>query len=521
MTGVELGLAIVATVDICLKHGRTLVHMCAAFKNAETAIAHRILRVKQSWTRASYHLDFLRRVAHILPPEYQQLQNQTLEVLLEKLKITITMLESMVKGESSTPMHDQTQQTFRVRRGKYARSEERLNKAIDDLETWQGIFDPSWYLIIKAAIPQVDEELARYAGGPAQKAISTTHSLKHALSSGSQNPTPIWLPEDGLVDTTLIDIPFSPARVAQRPNSSRELILESISVPRNVNIAVLTKDIREFARKLSHADPVTFGLLNCKGVTKHFEQPAQHPSAFTFVFRMPDGYSKPTSLRKLLIERNSDHSLSDRFTIACQLAKSVGYIHTFGFVHKNVRPDNILMLKPREGSMEHAYLVGFEQVRTAEGTTSRIGDTAWERNLYRHPRRQGGTPEEDYVMQHDIYSLGVCLLELGIWRSFVDYEPGELGPQTPRPSLALELSSESVGFDKSFLVKDHLQSLARRALPRCMGTKYANIVETCLTCLDPDNTDFGDEREFQDSDGILVGVRYIEKILMQLNTISV
>jgi hypothetical protein len=45
-----------------------------------------------------------------------------------------------------------------------------------------------------------------------------------------------------------------------------------------------------------------------------------------------------------------------------------------------------------------------------------------------------------------------------------------------------------------------------------MGTKYAQVVETCLNCLDPDNTDFGDEREFQDADGILVGVRYVEKV---------
>jgi len=45
-----------------------------------------------------------------------------------------------------------------------------------------------------------------------------------------------------------------------------------------------------------------------------------------------------------------------------------------------------------------------------------------------------------------------------------------------------------------------------------MGTKYAGIVETCLTCLDPDNADFGDEREFEDADGIRVGARYIEKV---------
>jgi hypothetical protein len=54
--------------------------------------------------------------------------------------------------------------------------------------------------------------------------------------------------------------------------------------------------------------------------------------------------------------------------------------------------------------------------------------------------------------------------------------------------------------------------MTRELLPRRMGTRYAEIVETCLTCLDDDNIDFGNEREFVDTDGILVGVRYIEKV---------
>ncbi|KAF2494749.1 hypothetical protein BU16DRAFT_550586 [Lophium mytilinum] len=421
--------------------------------------------------------------------------------------------EAEIKAEvkKTLQMFEDAGNTSRVKRGKYARSEERLNKAIDDLETWQGIFDPSWYLIIKAAIPQMDEELVRHSRSPGQKAISTTHSLKLALNPKLQNVPSIWLPEEGILDLTPVDIPSSPARAAQRSNGGRELVLKSIHCPNNVSITAFTKNVRELARKLSHADPFTFGLLSCKG----------HPSAFTFAFRMPDGYSNPKSLRSLLVERDLDHSLSDRFVIASQLAKSVGYIHTFGFVHKNVRPDNILMLKPKDGSVGHAYLVGFEHVRAAEGVTARAGDTAWERNIYRHPCRQGETPMEDYVMQHDIYSLGVCLLELGLWESFVDYAPGKSSSRTLRPSSALELSLGSRELHDPSLVKEHFRALARRALPRRMGSKYASVVETCLTCLDPDNADFGDESEFEDVDGILVGVRYIEKILMQLNTISV
>lgn len=60
--------------------------------------------------------------------------------------------------------------------------------------------------------------------------------------------------------------------------------------------------------------------------------------------------------------------------------------------------------------------------------------------------------------------------------------------------------------------EDRLLSLARGELRSRMGTRYSEVVVTCLTCLGPGNTDFGDESEFQDEDGIQIGVRYIEKV---------
>jgi hypothetical protein len=44
-----------------------------------------------------------------------------------------------------------------------------------------------------------------------------------------------------------------------------------------------------------------------------------------------------------------------------------------------------------------------------------------------------------------------------------------------------------------------------------MGRKYTETVVTCLTCLDISNS-FGDASEFLDENGILVGVRFIEKV---------
>lgn len=58
------------------------------------------------------------------------------------------------------------------------------------------------------------------------------------------------------------------------------------------------------------------------------------------------------------------------------------------------------------------------------------GDMSWDRNVYRHPLRQGNDPVDRYRMQHDIYSLGVCLLEVGLWESFVEYT-GENEKEAP------------------------------------------------------------------------------------------
>lgn len=65
---------------------------------------------------------------------------------------------------------------------------------------------------------------------------------------------------------------------------------------------------------------------------------------------------------------------------------------------------------------------------------------------------------------------------------------------------------------RAFQIKRELVALAESRLPQTMGTVYTNVVLSCLKCLDPDNEVFGDENEFTDEDGILVGVRYIEKV---------
>jgi len=43
----------------------------------------------------------------------------------------------------------------------------------------------------------------------------------------------------------------------------------------------------------------------------------------------------------------------------------------------------------------------------------------WPKRIYQHPERQDEYAEAAYEPRHDIYSLGVCMLEVLLWTPFV------------------------------------------------------------------------------------------------------
>jgi hypothetical protein len=113
-------------------------------------------------------------------------------------------------------------------------------------------------------------------------------------------------------------------------------------------------------------------------------------------------------------------------------------------------------------------------------------------------------------MQHDIYSLGVCLLEVGLWETFVLYE-GTGTAARSRPSEVLGDAVHGAPMEHQDCFEEHLIGLARSVLPQRMGTHYAEIVETCLKCMQPDNEAFGNPK-LQGGDGTVIGARFIDKV---------
>jgi hypothetical protein len=439
-----------------------------------------------------------------------------------------------------------------VKRLKYSFLKDSLEEAVSELERWQQIFDPSWYLMLGIADPRVDsllEAVAKPQTGPLPKGLTAplpaAQHMRRALNpsvADTSRPSTFLSPR-GLVAGSIRPVPFAAASTALRADNQQRVLLDPVTCASRTSVNAMIRDIRNFARRLRHADPFTFGLFECKGILKNEEADEaaagtaalpKSPSGLAFVFRLPPSHPHVESLRgRLLGGPDRVHSsLTDRFALARQTAVAVSYVHLYGYVHKNIRPETIFLCHPRppetipevEGTSsaeagtaasEIAALAGFDVLRESEGRTSRRGDDDWEKNLYRHPQRQGWSLNVDYEMRHDIYSLGVCLLEIGLWESFVEYAAGPEASSAPLPGPGL--GGPAGGMSGTELLKapervrDRLLWLARGPLRRKMGTSYGRVVETCLTCLDKDNVDFGDEKEFQDDDGVAVGVRYIEK----------
>jgi serine/threonine protein kinase len=149
--------------------------------------------------------------------------------------------------------------------------------------------------------------------------------------------------------------------------------------------------------------------------------------------------SAPTMLLQLY-KQHRRVALGHRIHLAWALATAVEHFHRVGWVHKSIRSDNIafattssLPPTPTEatdpaGSPIHLYLpmvgqfdlskpllFGFEYSRAGDDKTSLAEDFSQVNNYYRIPERWG-RPEARFKKSHDVYSLGVVLLEVAIWK---------------------------------------------------------------------------------------------------------
>lgn len=173
-------------------------------------------------------------------------------------------------------------------------------------------------------------------------------------------------------------------------------------------------------------------------------------------------------------------------------------MHACGWIHRNIRSRNLLLFLPDAGRLSTEktratpYLVGFKYARPEADVSKSQHDRDLSMNLYHHPNRQNNTTES-FTKEHDIYAVGVVLLEIGMWRTITDRF---LKPIPWEKTLT------------EWQIQKALVSLAKNELEIQMGRKYMEAVLACL------NTDFDVHDDDEPNSKLAFAFR--EKVLDQI-----
>lgn len=386
-----------------------------------------------------------------------------------------------------------------------------LQELVNCLEEWQRRFDPSWYLITLVSRPVVDKQLQNQQTTPESPAakLSRLREAVHWVSKNLESSANASVFKvQSVLHNERQQIPYTSTYLARYLHDGREVILDHTNYRREATAIANRSQLRDLARLLRNVEPLEFGLLKCEGI---IEVGGDQGTQYEFIFGVPSGLHTMRTLRSLFFEE-PQCSLTKRVQLAKQLARSVMFVHNIGFVHKGIRPETILVCGQGNEGIGPSFLIGFERIRRAEAQTDFLGDLEWDRNLYRHPVRQGLWSEEAFSMQHDIYSLGVCLLEIALWQSFV-----QIGDAFKSPWADMEIEEAIADKDArrgGYTIKKKLVTMAEGRLPRLVGDRYTNLVVACLCCLDQGEKNIfnGEGCIVKDSDGVIIGVRFIEHV---------
>ena len=157
--------------------------------------------------------------------------------------------------------------------------------------------------------------------------------------------------------------------------------------------------------------------------------------------------------------------LGDRFLLAHSLASSLFEFHKVNWVQKAISAFNIVLFRPPTASwkdhMGEPYFMGFLSSRQddeacfTEGPTDDSRHRDYLRPEYLRDRQR-------YLQHYDYYSLGLVLLELGIWRTLDDICKGDTFQGSPEN------------------LRDALLRIAVPRLGQTMGALYQSVVEECL-----------------------------------------
>jgi hypothetical protein len=243
-----------------------------------------------------------------------------------------------------------------------------------------------------------------------------------------------------------------------------------------------------------------------------------------------------TSLRQMFASQAaSPPSLNERLSISIMLLEALLNLHTSGWLHKDLRSDNIIFIqkyRPREDkrldlASYSLYIAGYVCSRAdqPDEMTEPFYSEA-ENDLYRHPHLLGPT-KKPFCKAFDMFTVGCTLIEIALWSSLTDilkqhadfpltirHSEWAMGGTTPlndvnrvsnvhndRADLRsvdhMELRDKLLlsCLNKSSVLDISKKGPILRALATAVGRRYASVVEDLLEAACHDSNGI-DEHEY-------------------------
>jgi len=364
---------------------------------------------------------------------------------------------------------DLSGQTSRVEKFRWALQKDSVDKTLENIEILiRGLFrlfpppryDPSTAAIFNPTLTSGNtvklDTLSNIDASSFQSTLAGLKSLSRALDAR--------LYEADIRDRELI-IPYRSLRFIKqdedglrstadyRPKGgpSHDVFIEWKPIMANlrgVKALTMARRVDNVARLLRReGKPAELRTTDCLGYCEKIDSNTNESFVgYVFTFPAPGG---PWSLHQVISLTESPPAKSSRLQLAYTLTKALSLLHLSSWLHKSVRSHNILFFAESiiKVDLEQCgpYLAGFDFSRADEiEAMTEIPDAVWEFDLYRHPDCQGlpiepitqsgddapnRTPFSKYF---DIYSMGVVLLEIGLWRKIADIKRSAL--QNPKYS---------------------------------------------------------------------------------------
>ncbi|KAF4433975.1 hypothetical protein CGCF415_v007144 [Colletotrichum fructicola] len=212
---------------------------------------------------------------------------------------------------------------------------------------------------------------------------------------------------------------------------------------------------------------------------------------YMFLFNYPSDTSgrTPKSLHDFMMSSELKYKLElrQRFFVAQTMAHAIGTFHSDGWLHKSIRSHAVKFFFFPDGhkcDFENPYLTDFEFSRPLGVTRLAPQAIEVDYDVYRHPDRHG-LPGISFSKMHDIYSLGVVLLEIGLWQTAKQIHDDVIKYEREEDTTTGCLEPQEI---KEAFLQDATERLAQR-----MGRSYQEAV---IACLDGDWDELVEPRDF-------------------------